>query len=447
MPRRLAILLGLPLVLATACEAAEKDRRGGAEARTTPPSPTPARPASCTSVPAGANLQAWVDRVQEGAALCLGDGNHRGPVVITRRVTLWGSPRACIRSHGVGTTVRVEADGTALLGFTVDGSGTRHDQQDAAVAVKADDVRVEGLRVVHATFGILADRSFRVTLRSNHVEGDPRQPRGLRGDGIRLWETRDSVVTGNVMRDSRDLVVWYSYRNEFTRNVVERGRYGTHFMHSHENVVTHNEFVGNAVGVFVMYSHDVRVEDNLFLDSFGAGGMGVGLKDSGDVTLRRNTFVHDSSGVYVDNSPSTIGQRDIIEGNAFRLCDAAIVFHGNTTGNEVRGNSLCSNREQVVVEGGGDARRALWEGNHYDDYVGYDLDGDGTGDVPYELRRLSTHLSSGIPNLAFFRGTPAFGVVDVLGKVVPLFTPHTLLVDERPRMDDPVRVREVRRAN
>lgn len=447
--RRLAILLGLLLVLATGCAAADEDLRGGVAARTTPPAPPPppARPTSCTSVPAGANLQAWVDRAEEGAALCLEGGTHRGPVVIRRRLTLWGPARARIRSHGTGTTVRVEADGTALLGFTVDGSGTRHDQQDAAVAIQANDVRVVGLRVVNATFGILADRSLRVTLQRNTVEGDPRQPRGLRGDGIRLWETRKSVVADNVLRDSRDLVVWYSYDNEFTGNVVERGRYGTHFMHSHDNVVTGNEFVGNAVGVFVMYSRDVRVEDNLFLDSFGAGGMGVGLKDSGNVTLRRNTFVHDASGAYVDNSPSTIGQKDVIEGNTFRLCDAALVFHGDTRGNEIRGNSLASNREQVVVEGGGDARRAVWEGNYYDDYVGYDLDGDGTGDVPYELRRLSTHLSSGVPNLAFFTGTPAFGVVDVLGKVVPLFTPHTLLVDERPRMDDPVRVREVRRAN
>ncbi len=444
--RRFTILLGLLLLLA-GCAAAEKDRRSGADARPIPALRAPTRPASCTEIPAGANLQALIDRAPEGAALCLADGTFRGPVRVTRRITLWGSARARIRSHGVGTTIRVAANGSALLGFTVDGSGTRYDLQDAAVSVRGDDVRVEGLRVVRATFGILADRSNRITFRNNHVEGDPRQSRGLRGDGIRLWETRDSLVEGNVMRNSRDLVVWYSSDNRFQNNRVEHGRYGTHFMHSSDNVVRENVFVGNAVGVFVMYSHDVTLEDNLFLDSYGAGGMGVGLKDSGDVTVRGNTFVHDSSGLYVDNSPSTIGEKDLVEGNAFRLCDAALVFHGATRGNEIRGNSLASNREQVVGDGGGDARLAVWDGNHYDDYVGYDLDGDGRGDVPYELRRLSTHLSSGVPSLSFFTGTPAFGVINVLGKVVPLFTPHTLLVDERPRMDDPVRVDEVHLEN
>lgn len=435
--RRLAMFLGLPLALA-ACAAAERGRRSDGEAHETSSVPAPTRPTACTDVPAGTDLQASLNRAAEGASLCLADGTFDGPLHITRRVAIWGSRGARIRSHGIGTTIRVEANGSALLGFTVDGSGTRYDLQDAAVEVRADDVRVEGLRVVHATFGILADRSNRVTFRGNHVEGDPHTSRGLRGDGIRLWETRDSIVEDNVMKDSRDLVVWYSSRNRFRKNRVEHGRYGTHFMYSHENVVTDNDLVGNAVGIFIMYSHDLHVERNRFLDSYGAGGMGVGLKDSGNVTVRNNVFVHDASGLYIDNSPSTNGQTDVIEGNAFRLCSAALVFHGETRGNELRGNSLASNREQVVVEGGNDARGASWDGNHWDDYVGYDLDGDGRGDVPYELRSLSTHLSSGVPNLAFFTGTPAFGVVDVLGKVVPLFTPHTLLVDARPMMNDPV---------
>ncbi|MBW1875893.1 MAG: hypothetical protein JRI98_11075 [Deltaproteobacteria bacterium] len=49
-----------------------------------------------------------------------------------------------IRSSGEGTTIEMEADGCALLGVTVDGSGGRFDTLDAAVHVVADDVRVQG---------------------------------------------------------------------------------------------------------------------------------------------------------------------------------------------------------------------------------------------------------------------------------------------------------------
>ena len=48
-----------------------------------------------------------------------------------------------------------------------------------------------------------------------------------------------------------------------------------------------------------------------------------------------------------------------------------------------------------------------WEGNDFDDYAGYDLDRDGYGDLPYELRSLSGALVSQHPALAFFRGAPA----------------------------------------
>ena len=41
---------------------------------------------------------------------------------------------------------------------------------------------VEGVRVVRATFGLLADQANRVTLLRNEVEGNARQTRGLRGD-------------------------------------------------------------------------------------------------------------------------------------------------------------------------------------------------------------------------------------------------------------------------
>ena len=53
------------------------------------------------------------------------------------------------------------------------------------------------------------------------------------------------------------MVVWYSSRNRVAGNSVAGGRYGTHFMYSHDNVVADNRFVGNVVGVFVMYSRAV----------------------------------------------------------------------------------------------------------------------------------------------------------------------------------------------
>jgi nitrous oxidase accessory protein len=397
------------------------------------PAPAPARPAGCEELASTKSLRAALAR-QQGGALCLAPGSYQGPFTLQGPVTVWGPPQAVLRSTGRGTTVQLAGSGPALLGVTVDGSGGRFDTLDAAVRVEAQDARVQGVRILNATFGILSEKSARVALVDNHISGDATSPVGMRGDGIRLWETQDSTVAGNLVEDSRDMVVWYSSDNTLRGNFVRRGRYGTHFMYSHRNVVEDNRYIGNQVGVFVMYSREIRLARNLLADASGAAGMGIGLKESGNVTVVENSVLHNTIGVYLDTSPQHLEEVNRFERNVFRLSEAGVVFHSSQKGNTFVGNSLRDNYNQVRVEGGGDALGTLWEGNDFDDYQGFDLDRDGTGDVPYELRSLSNELVSRYPDLSFFRGAAALGLVAAAGEMIPLMAPKTILRDEAPRM-------------
>ena len=402
------------------------------------PTEGPARPASCDAVDARADLQERIEATPEGGALCLSPGDYVGPFTLDRRLEIWGPRDAVLRSNGTGTTVSITADGVRLAGVTVDGSGARYDTEDAAVKVhQADEVKLEGLLIVNAVFGILSERTNGIVIEGNEVHGNAAAPLGMRGDAIRLWETREGLVQRNHVVDSRDIVVWYSPSNRVIENRVERGRYGTHFMYSSDNEAAHNEYRSNAVGIFVMYSRNIHVHHNRLLDADGPSGMGLGLKESGNVRVHDNAFVHNAIGLYVDTSPLQRGDEDVFERNAFRLSDRAVVFHGRSAGNRLAQNAFVANAQQVEIEGGGTALDAVWEGNHFDDYAGYDLDDDGAGDVPYEIRSLSNELTASHPNLAFFRGTPALSIVEALGKLVPLFEPRTLMRDERPAMADP----------
>jgi nitrous oxidase accessory protein len=396
-----------------------------------------ARPERCREIPAGARLQAEIDAASPGDALCLAAGVWPGPLRLARGVALFGPREAVIRSDGQGTTVRLEADGAALLGLTVDGSGARYDLLDAAVHVQARDARVEGVRVRNATYGILVERSERALVRGNEVTGDASAPLGLRGDGIRLWETRDSRVEDNLVRDSRDLVVWYSPRNRIARNRIERGRYGTHLMYSHQNRIERNLYLGNVTGVFLMYSREIEVSGNLIAGSGGAAGMGIGLKESGNVRVEGNLFLRDTIGAYIDASPLWPEDRNRFEGNVFRLGEAGVVFHAGQERNAFLRNDFRDNAVPVRVEGRGDALGVEWRGNFFDDYAGYDLDGDGKGDLPYQRVSLSSSLTAGAPALAFFAGTPALAAVEAIGRIVPIFLPTPLLVDPEPRMAPP----------
>jgi len=205
-------------------------------------------------------------------------------------------------------------------------------------------------------------------------------------------------------------------------------------MYSHATEITRNQFVGNVTGLFVMYSRDAEIRDNVFADSAGAAGIGLGLKESGNLQVSGNRLVHNTIGLYVDTSPLWPDDRNLFAENHFRLNSVAITFLGRSDGNALRGNLFRDNQAQVVVDGRGDARAATWYGNEFDDYAGYDLDGDGTGDLPYELRSLSSDLVADAPALAFFRGTPALALAAAIGRIVPLFEPRLILVDPAPRL-------------
>lgn len=415
----------LPCLLA-ACEAARGMPR--VDASSAPPRPEP-----CTDVEPGASIQAALDDASS-SAVCLEPGDHQGPVRLARTVTLWG-PREAIVHAGPGTIIEVTAPGSAVLGLTIDGTGGRYDFLDGAVRLAADDTRVEGVTVTQAVFGILVERASRVRVANNHIAGSRDPATGLRGDTIRLWETRDSVIEDNTIEDGRDLVVWYSRDNRIANNRVRRARYGLHFMYSHGNVVRDNVIADGVVGVFVMYSRNLRIEHNVIANVAGAAGMAIGIKDSGNIFVDGNQLVHDTVGIYVDSSPMQRGDRVEITNNVIGLGDTGLVFHASPKDLAVRGNDFTDNGTQVRVDGGGDAMQASWSGNYFDDYAGYDLDEDGIGDVPYELRSLSNQLVTRTPTLALFRGTPALALVDAATHLDPLYQPAAVMIDRAPRIE------------
>lgn len=413
----------------------------GAPAPDAPPPPTAATrrlapPARCTPVPANAPLGSLLAAAQAGEHLCLADGVWVGAFVVPADVGLYGSARAVLRSSGVGTTVLLH-DRASLRGVTIDGSGGRFDVMDAAVKINGTEIVVEGVTIEHSAFGILAEKSSRVVIRDNVVHGLGGPALGMRGDGIRLWETNDSLVEGNQVDGVRDCVVWYSSRNTVRNNRIADSRYGVHFMYSHFNTLEGNQFFNNEVGMFAMYSRNLTATGNEMLYSRGAAGIGIGVKESGNLVVRNNLLAHNTQGIFIDSSPINLGDRNVFEDNTIRLSDIGVGFLSSQKDNVFRHNVLRDNTAQVRVDGGGDAMQIEWIENEWGDYAGYDLDRDGLGDLPYELRDLSDALAAKHPDLQFLRGTPALALVSLAGEVVPLFAPKPILRDAHPRFYSP----------
>lgn len=399
-----------------------------------PPHPPAPRPASCQQIASGTQLQPLLDAAPDAAAFCLAPGRYSGPIRISRGQSIWGPRSAVVATSGEGTTVRIHGKNSRLSGITVSGSGPRFDKLDAGVQIEGEDIEIDDVKVEGATFGILVDKSKRTTVSRCDIRGRTDLPFGLRGDGIRFWEAQDSVLRGNFVRDARDLVTRYSQRITIEDNLITSSRYGMHLMYSRDITMQRNRSLGNVVGTFVMYSHNVKYLSNLVAASGGAAGMGLGVKESGDLTVTNNILLRNTLSVYLDTSPIQLHQKNVFTGNVFRLSDAAVVFHSSQRGNRFSGNSFHDNQVQVRVEGGGDALGTDWEGNDWDDYAGFDFDGDDIGDVPYELRSLSNELIEKYPDLQFLRGTPALRLTEALSYIVPLLRPQAVLVDKKPVM-------------
>ena len=399
----------------------------------TPAKAPPPRPAHGIEVPPGDGLQRAIDAAPAGAILLLQPGAYRGPFVIGKPLTLWGPPTAVLGAAD-GSTVRVKADKVTLSGFTVAGSGQRFDLMDGGIYLQGEDLVLDGVTVRDSLFGILVEGCKRATVRDSTVIGTGLPAMGLRGDGIRLWETTDSLVVGNVVTDSRDVVVWYSSHNHLADNTVTRSRYGTHFMYSHDNVVEDSRFVANEVGIFIMYSHDVVMRRNLLAKSGGSAGIGIGLKEAGNITVEDNWLLANTTGIYVDASPLDPAHTNRYQRNVVRFAESAIALHSTVERSEFRQNEFRDNGACVKVGGQGDAMDCTFAGNFYDTYQGYDFDGDGRGDVPFEFRRLSTQLEGRYPELALLHGAPAMAMVDLVGEVMPLFAPKRLMQDDAPRL-------------
>ena len=359
-------------------------------------------------------------------------GTVRGDFAVARPLRLHGCEGGALVGSGQGTVLEVRGDDSLVEDLRLSGSGSRVSKEDGALKVRGKRVVVRRVDVSDALYGIALEACPDCVLEDSRVRGRALVEENLRGDGVKLWEAHGSTVRRNVVEGVRDCVVWYSRHVTLEDNTITRGRYGTHFMYAHDSVVRRSTLRDNTVGIFVMYSARVRAEDNVLAGARGPAGMGIGFKESDAVVLERNAVVANTLGVYLDYTPRDPRQPVHFEGNTFALNGVALRSHGPDRGAAFVRNDFRANGTLVEADRSQDATGARFEGNYWSTYTGYDLDGDGTGDVAHVDRRASSDLRESHPALSFFQGTAAMGLYDALAQALPFFGTRVLLEDAKP---------------
>lgn len=349
-------------------------------------------------------------------------------------MTLLGDGQAVLDGLGRGTVVHIIAPDVTVRGFVIKNSGRSLAHEDSGILVEAPRARIEENELSDVLFGIYLKNAPGSIIRANRVRGLD-VPEAERGDALRLWYSSDVLIESNQTYNARDAIIWYSARVTVRANRFQGGRYGVHLMYCKEITIESNLLSKNFVGVYAMYTQNLTLRQNLSLGHRGPSGYGIGLKDTDNAQIVENVIADNSVGAFIDNSPSESNSSVLFRRNLFAYNETAVLMFPSVRGDVFTENSFIENFEQVGIAGGGEPHGNSWTQNYWGDYLGYDADNDGIGDLVYKSERLFEHLIDRHPQLRLFLYSPAIQALEFAARALPIFKPQPKLTDPRPLMD------------
>ena len=383
-------------------------------------------------------LQNLINKAKPGSILKLKKDIYYGGIVIDKPLTIDGQNQAIIDGEGKGNVITIKSDNVTIKNLIIQNSGDQGWEMDAGIAVKrANHVRIIHNVIRNCLYGIQTKYMNYSYIAYNNISSKPYKQVGLRGDAVRLWWSNHDLLKGNFVHDSRDLIVWFCRHDTIEDQKTIRSRYGIHFMYSNYDKVINYRGDHNMVGIYDMYTTDVKIDNVTITNNDGVTAIGLGLKDASNLVAKNITIEHCTRGIFIDESPYEPGMTCKFENIRFYFNTIAMDFNTDVTRNKniFIHNDYVGNYKDIRVSGGMlDKRRGYWEENYWDRYVGYDLNHDGIGDLPYFELKYPGVTSNSAPSLRLFTGSPIFSLIKFIKELVPFSKPSILLEDKKPLM-------------
>lgn len=322
----------------------------------------------------------------------------------------------------------IEANDVTVKGITFRNSGISFTEDLYGIKVfNSSGVRITGNTVENSFFAIYLANASNTKVSDNYISGNSTSE-SFSGNGIHLWKCNNITISGNTIQRQRDGIYLEFATNSLILNnkSSENLRYGLHFMFSEGNRYILNDFFRNGAGVAVMYTKKVSMVMNRFYDNWGDNAYGLLLKDIDNSEIYFNSFLKNTTGIYSEGSNKLLVRNNIFENNGW-----AMKILGNCYDNVFTGNAYVNNIFDLATNTSKNNNK--FEQNYWDKYKGYDLEKDGTGDVPYRPMNLFSMLIETSPDAIILLNSFMVEVIDFAEKISPAFTPETL-IDEKPLM-------------
>ncbi|AMO21822.1 nitrous oxide reductase family maturation protein NosD [Ramlibacter solisilvae] len=384
--------------------------------------------AATWTVRPGEAIQPVLDRAAAGDVVEVHSGKFPGNLVIARPVTLRGIGKPTISGGMQGDTIRVKSADVTIEGLIVRDSGDSLLDQNAGIYITPGSHRAVIRRndLVYNLFGLWIEKANDVRVEDNLIVGKREYSSSQRGNGIQLYNTTGARIERNHISFVRDaLYVDVSHDAIFRGNRLHHSRYGTHYMNSYRNLWEDNDSYLNRGGLALMEVRDQVVRNNR---AWGNSDHGIMLRTLQDSRIENNVVAGNARGFFIYDVEYASLTGNLIVDNR-----VGVHLSAGSTRNQVDGNDFIGNREQVRYVGSKDETWGGPQGNYWSNYLGWDRDGNGRGDVRYEANDLVDRLVWRHPAARLLLASPAVQALRLVSQQFPVLRVPSV-VEPGPRM-------------
>ncbi|QSI77458.1 nitrous oxide reductase family maturation protein NosD [Niveibacterium microcysteis] len=379
-------------------------------------------------VAAGESIAAAIVRAQPGDTIRVARGQYHEHLRIEKPLTLIGENMPTISGDMSGDVIRIVSPDVRVEGFVVRDSGDDLAKQQAGIYIQPGAHRavVRNNQLAYNLFGLWIEKANDVVVEKNRIAGKRDYLSPNRGNGIQLYNTQGAKILDNHISYSRDgIYVDVSHHALFRGNEIHDSRYGTHYMNSYFNTWEKNFVHHNRGGLALMEVHDQVVRNNI---AWANTDHGIMLRTIQRAEVSGNIIAGNGRGFFIYDA-----QDNTLTGNLVVRNEVGVHLSAGSWHNQVDGNDFIGNHEGVRYVGAKDEVWGPKAGNHWSGYLGWDRNGDGRGDVPFEAADLVDRLMWRYPAARVLLNSPAVETLRLAARQFPVLRAPTV-VEPSPAM-------------